>query len=222
MVVVRLMPLYCKRLGIVPVQSGEAVVCSQQGNGRPCAGTFGFVSYADNVTWQISLDMPQGYRATSPAIQEVRSGNGNQMVDFGIVPLVIPPLDTTNTVYNITPGVLGDPVAGASARMVRDAGGFSITFDTATLPVGHVVTLWAYTFNNPIACNAPCDVDDMFINGAPGMLYTNPDGTVGRPGTDFSLMGLGGHVIETSGRATFTGRIDINTAPPSGVWQWLA
>ena len=197
--------------GYQETEAGEAA-CTQQGSGRPCAGTFGFISFVDGITWQAAVAVPDGYRLTTAGMQTVVSGADNGTVDFGIVPAVIPPIDDTQPAfYIIGPGVNGDPVAGGSAHLLRDAGGFSIDFMTTDLPVGHVVTLWAHIFNNPIACEGGCGFDDIF-DGAPGVQYVNPDGTAGRPGTDHSLNGLGGFVV-TNESATFSGQMDINTSP---------
>ena len=40
----------------------------------------------------------------------------------------------------------------------------------------------------------------------------NPDGTVGRPGVDFTLLFVDGHVINIQGTGYFSGRLHLNDA----------
>lgn len=196
------------------LNDGEVDPCSRQGDGRPCNGTFGMRSTASNVTWQVSLKVPQHYRLTTPGMVNVRSGVANKPIEFGIAPMANIPMDDTQPVLEILSDGLGEPISGGSARLMRNASSISVDFNATNLPAGHVVTLWAYTFNDPTACDADgCDEDDVFVNGMTPPLWSNADGTVGRAGTDFTLLGLGGHVIGSSGTQTFSGSIAKNTAP---------
>ena len=207
-------PTYLETAGYrMPDEDGNEL-CSLQGENRPCEGTFGFISFADYVTWDATVMVPEGYKLTTPGTQRFTTGMHVPILEFGIERAYQAPLVETTPIVDISSGGIGPAIPGAMSTLTRDANGISVAFDTSNLPVGHVVTLWAYTFNDPIHCNDNgCNVDDMFINAMTPPLFTNPDGTVGRPGTDFSLMGLGGHIIDDSGSQLFVGSIMKGTAP---------
>ena len=67
---------------------------------RPCAGTFGYIVFADGETWwDVSVTVPEGYEATSDTTvsTSVTAGNGI-IVDFGIAPISVDAVDVLETV----------------------------------------------------------------------------------------------------------------------------
>ena len=52
---------------------------------RPCDGTFGMISWADHVTWEVTIDVPEGYSLTSDSALRFTTGTSNPACDFGIV-----------------------------------------------------------------------------------------------------------------------------------------
>jgi hypothetical protein len=105
---------------------------------------------------------------------------------------------TTSPVYwNWDPAT----VAGSS-RLVRTDTGVSFTYETSSLPAGHVVTVWIVVFNHPEncatrPCTGPADVFNPAVQG------------------DF-LYG-GGHVIGGSGRGNFGGQLPVGDPSGSGL-----
>jgi hypothetical protein len=94
-----------------------------------------------------------------------------------------------------------DTVVGSS-MLVRTNAGLSFTYQTPSLPPGHVVTVWIVVFNNPEHCStSPCS--------APADVF-NPD-----VNADF-LYG-GGHVIGGSGRGNFGGHLPVGDPSGSGL-----
>ncbi len=55
----------------------------------------------------------------------------------------------------------GSIVNGSSAKLRREESAISIRINTTGLPPG-AYTNWWVVFNNPSACTAPCDLDDLF------------------------------------------------------------
>ena len=58
---------------------------------RPCQGTFGFISFADKVTWTATIAVPQGYVLTTPQIIEFTTGDDVPLLDFGLLPVGVEP-----------------------------------------------------------------------------------------------------------------------------------
>jgi hypothetical protein len=59
---------------------------------RPCQGTFGFISFDDYVTWNVTIQVPEGYYATSPQTRQFMTGGEDiPLLDFGIAPLGMTP-----------------------------------------------------------------------------------------------------------------------------------
>ncbi len=54
---------------------------------RPCEGTFGMISYADDVTWEVSIEVPEGYELTSDPVLRFMTGESVPFCDFGITPV---------------------------------------------------------------------------------------------------------------------------------------
>lgn len=52
---------------------------------RPCEGTFGMISWADDITWEVTIDVPEGYALTSDSTLTFRTGEDVPACDFGIV-----------------------------------------------------------------------------------------------------------------------------------------
>jgi hypothetical protein len=52
---------------------------------RPCEGTFGMISWADDVTWEVTIDVPEGYELTSDSTLRFATGTDVDSCDFGIV-----------------------------------------------------------------------------------------------------------------------------------------
>ncbi|MEZ4519067.1 MAG: hypothetical protein R3C44_20370 [Chloroflexota bacterium] len=76
----------------------ETITCTQQdlvlADGeinptpvRPCSGVFGLSHAGDDVTWEVWLTVPDGYRLTSANPQTYVTGSGEMPIDFGIVPI---------------------------------------------------------------------------------------------------------------------------------------
>lgn len=84
-------------------------------------------------------------------------------------------------------------VAGASATLTRHARGVAYQFHARHLDPGHAYTLWVITVNNPGACAAtPCAGPEVF---APEV------------DADAQVRFGAGHVVGSSGRATFAGHV---------------
>ncbi len=54
---------------------------------RPCEGTFGMISWADDVTWEVTIDVPEGYVPTSDSSLVFATGQEVPFCDFGIAPI---------------------------------------------------------------------------------------------------------------------------------------
>lgn len=54
---------------------------------RPCEGTFGMISWADDVTWEVTIEVPEGYELTSESTLTFTTGEEVPMCDFGVVPV---------------------------------------------------------------------------------------------------------------------------------------
>lgn len=89
----------------------------------------------------------------------------------------------TETVLVVT---LGDGTTMGSSSLGRSAGGIRATIRTGGLTAGHAYTVWAVVFNNPGACDGPCDAADL----------ANPAAAAA------SLLGSG--AVVRSSRAVFT------------------
>lgn len=88
-------------------------------------------------------------------------------------------------------GLTGAVGSGATATLVRRDDGVSWTFQTHTLQPGHAYTIWFVVLNNPDAClSHPCSAVDIITNH----LLTDSQVTFGA-----------GHVVGSSGQATFAG-----------------
>lgn len=80
-----------------------------------------------------------------------------------------------------------DPIAGASAKLVRTPNGISAHINTNSLPAG-TYTVWFIVWNDPAQCVGGCGEDDL---GAPGNLVARATGgQVGQNGVG----GFGGHL----------------------------
>jgi len=75
-------------------------ICSRQDMGvmeddphyvpvRPCEGTFGMISWADDVTWEVTIEVPEGYELTSEPVLRFFAGEEAPFCDFGIVPVAV-------------------------------------------------------------------------------------------------------------------------------------
>src|SRR5215218_5331063 len=93
---------------------------------------------------------------------------------------------------------LWDPASVVgSSMLVRTDAGLSYTYETSSLPAGHVVTVWVVGFNNPEHCaTRPCTMQTD---------VPNPDVQA-----DFHY--AGGHVIGGSGRGNFGGHLAVGDA----------
>ena len=86
------------------------------------------------------------------------------------------------------------PIEGSSAQLVINDAGATIQINTSGLPAGHAVTLWMVAFNYPDACSdGVCGPDDAFP-------------PPGNAAAGASVRSGGGHVIGSSGRASFGAR----------------
>lgn len=84
-------------MGYRELDEHESVACSQQDlviDGelnpnplRPCSGTFGMSHAGDDVRWEVSVAVPDGYKLTSANPQYYTTGSGQMPVDFGIAPV---------------------------------------------------------------------------------------------------------------------------------------
>ena len=83
----------------------------------------------------------------------------------------------------------GPQVEGWS-KVTRNWTGATMTLHTSELIPGNAYTMWVVIFNNPGACTAPCDDDDV----APGTA------------AEVDVVFVAGHVLGGSGKATFSGR----------------
>jgi hypothetical protein len=93
------------------------------------------------------------------------------------------------------------PVAGASAKLVRDENGISYQINTNSLTPGNAYTLWLVVVNKPEECNtSPCTAPDI----------------IGNPATESQVRYAAGHVAGGSGQGTFAG--SVKEGPLSG---WL-
>jgi hypothetical protein len=54
---------------------------------RPCEGSFGMISWANDVTWEVSIEVPDGYEMTSEPVLRFSSSEDVPMCDFGIAPI---------------------------------------------------------------------------------------------------------------------------------------
>ncbi len=54
---------------------------------RPCQGTFGMIAWADDVTWEVTIDVPEGYALTSNSVLTFTTGEEVPYCDFGIIPV---------------------------------------------------------------------------------------------------------------------------------------
>ena len=112
------------------------------------------------------------------------------------------------TTMSQTSGVVvfpdGPTIPGASARRTIAGNGFNLWFNTSGLEPGNAYTLWAAVFNHPSACIVPnaCTLADAMA----------PD-----PAVALEVIGVTGHVVGGSGRATFSGRIEVGDIGIRGV-----
>ncbi len=94
-------------------------------------------------------------------------------------------------------------VDGASAHLVRTPNGISYELHATQLTSGHAYTLWQVVVNNPAACaQRPCTARDIFQN----------------PNADAQVSYAAGHVVGSSGKASFAGS-QREGAIPEG---WIA
>jgi hypothetical protein len=94
------------------------------------------------------------------------------------------------------------PVAGASARLVRNSNGIAYQIHAAELAPGNAYSLWLVVINNPAACAAtPCSAADILVN----------------PATDSQVRSGGtGSIAGAAGKGTMAG--SARRGPLSG---WL-
>jgi hypothetical protein len=131
------------------------------------------------------------------ALAVIATGGVRDVSARGVAATIAPNLTTSPVYWNWDPTT----VAGSST-LVRTEAGVSFTYQTSSLPAGHVVTVWIVVFNNPEncatrPCQAPADVDNPAVHA------------------DF-LYG-GGHVIGGSGRGNFGGHLQVGDASGSGL-----
>lgn len=85
-------------------------------------------------------------------------------------------------------------VAGAAARLVRNANGISFQLNTNSLTPGNAFTLWLVVIDNPGACaTTPCAAPDI----------------IGNEDADAQVRFAAGHVAGGSGAGTFAGAVRL-------------
>lgn len=98
----------------------------------------------------------------------------------------------------------GAVIPGASARLTRGESGVNAWLQTNSLTPGNAYTLWVVVFNDPSECIVPneCRLADVAEND---------------PAVGVDLLIGSGLVAGASGRATFTGRVNVGDAGMRGV-----
>jgi hypothetical protein len=101
---------------------------------------------------------------------------------------------TTSPVYSFA-----DSSVKGTSTLVRNENGISATLHTSGLEANAAYTIWWVVFNLPENCSAPCNLDDLFINGDPalGMNWTAIDAA------QISLLWAAGHVTGSNGTGNF-------------------
>lgn len=116
-----------------------------------------------------------------------------------------PPAQETSDVLGFADG---QPVEGATARLVRGADTLATRTDTRGLDHGHVVTLWWVVFNHPEHCE----------HGEAGMACGEGDlfaGPAGPTGVEPSCVFADGAVVGGNGHARFADRLAVGEARDS-------
>lgn len=54
---------------------------------RACDGAFGMISFDNYVTWEVSIEVPEGYELTSDSALRFMTGEKVPFLDFGIAPV---------------------------------------------------------------------------------------------------------------------------------------
>jgi hypothetical protein len=94
----------------------------------------------------------------------------------------------------------GSTVRGSSAKLKRDESSVSIRVNTTGLPPG-AYTNWWVIFNNPSACTAPCDVDDLFNLTQRALVQSS------------TVFGAGG-IVTDNGVGHFDAHLEEGVLPP--------
>lgn len=109
------------------------------------------------------------------------------------------------TVHDFQTGAVID---GATAGLTRNSNGLSATLSTR-LPVGgNAMTLWWIIFNNPAGCTGGCGPDEIGAFVASGGT-ANP--------SELSVLNADGRVVPSSGRTTFSARLNVGSDGPGEV-----
>jgi len=94
----------------------------------------------------------------------------------------------------------GPAIPGTSSTLIRDDAGITATIMTSGLTPGDTYTIWVVIFNNTAACSPPgCGGDDLAPRG-------------GDPAVQSSVTYGTGHIISTTGNATFALRKNAGDA----------
>jgi hypothetical protein len=97
----------------------------------------------------------------------------------------------------------GYPNPAGTSTLIRTKNGINANYTTSGLTAGHTATAWFIVFNNPDLCSLPgCGVNDLGDTPAQG---------------DFLL--VSGHVIDSDGEATFSGRLSVGDTSGSGLYE---
>jgi len=99
------------------------------------------------------------------------------------------PVQASYTPESVDVIAFSDGAVVGSSQLVRTPNGVNYRVKTSGLVPGNAYTLWIVIFNNPAGCIDGCDGDDLGVPAAePDMMYA------------------AGHVVGSSGKATFSGR----------------
>ncbi len=93
-------------------------------------------------------------------------------------------------------------VEGATATLVTNDNGASMTLQTSQLAPGHAYTIWWVAINNPAACaTRPCSGADVLGNTA---------------AVQAEVTYAAGHVVGDSGQGAFAGQLPAGDVVPGG------
>lgn len=106
----------------------------------------------------------------------------------------------SSPVYELPPST---PIEGASASLVRNGGGVTITIDSSGFGSNHAVTVWVFSFDHP----ENCDFGGALPDGRERLCGFGDDGA---PDTGFQIQQLAGHVIGTNGNANYGGHVKVD------------
>lgn len=116
----------------------------------------------------------------------------------------------TATVHDLQRGL--SVVDGASATLVRENGGLSMTVQTTGLHGGNAYTVWWIVFDHPEHCANPM--------GLPGLKCGFEDlnfpefGLHGDPDVDATIVHATGHVVGPAGKTGFGAHLGVGKGEP--------